>query len=260
MLPRKITAVIVAPVIVTAATSTSSKALERQLQERLCRGERVVLYGPRGSGKSTLVERLHRELLSERVPCGRSNSTGHLDDITQALAGAYPEVAAASGTRRAARSKLWVAADHRAGVLLLDQVTKVNNAMVGFLRRLVGGVAGVLLVFDVDSAQERSRLRPGRLGALPIGMPLPLMGPLQALWRRECNRHGIDRPERDVERQLLQAAAGRVGWVVQCAEFARQPRYWDGSRLARANLLQADTEIAVRFGQAALQALNLRTR
>lgn len=240
--------------------ATSSRTFERQLQERLCRGERVVLYGPRGSGKSTLVERLYRELRSARAPCGRSTSTGHLDDITRALAEAYPAVNAATGTRRAARSKLWVAADQRGGVLLLDQVTTLNNAMVGFLRRLVGGVAGVLLVFDVDSARERSRLRPGRLGALPICMPLPAMRPLRSLWRHECDRHGIDRPERDVERQLLQAAAGRVGWVVQCAQFARESRYWDGSRLARANLLQGDTEIAVRFGQAALQALKSHPR
>lgn len=243
----------------TAPGETNSQTFEWQLHERLRRGERVVLFGPRGSGKSTLVERLYRELRSEQVPCGRSFTTAHLDDITRALARAYPEVRAATCTRRAARSKLWVAADHRAGVLLLDQVTKVNNAMVGFLRRLVGGIAGVLLVFDVDSKQERSRLRPGRLGGLPMCMPLPSTAVLLALWRRECDRHGIDRPHRDTERQLLHAAAGRVGWVVQCAEFARNARYWEDSRLTRVNLLQGDTEIALRFGQAALRALTSPT-
>jgi predicted ATPase len=231
------------------------RRFERELLEQLRHGQRIVLHGPRGAGKSTLLDMLHRELLVTGVPCGRSLATSHLDDITQTLAQAYPEVSSDAVKRRTARSRLWTAADRRGGVLLLDHVTMVNNAMVGFLRRLVGGIAGVLLAFDVDSKEERVRLRPRRLGAIPLPMPLPSSAALRGLWRSQCDRNGLPRLERAIEQRLLQAAASRPGWIVRCAELVTRAHYWQGGSLVRVNLLCSDTEIAVRFGQAALQGL-----
>ena len=110
-----------------------------ELQKRLLRGEHLSLLGPRGSGKSTLLARLHSQFLVAGIPCAYSSVTTCLDDITRALERAYPGVGAVDITRRAARARLWAAADQRAGVLLLDHFSSVSNAMVFFLKRLHGG-------------------------------------------------------------------------------------------------------------------------
>jgi energy-coupling factor transporter ATP-binding protein EcfA2 len=232
------------------------QALRKEILARLRRGDRVVLYGPRGSGKSTLLAQLRQDLVQAGVPCGCSLTTGHLEDITQALVRAYPYVDATEVKRRIARSRLWIAADHHGGVLLLDHVVDVSNAMVGFMRRMVGGIAGVLLTFDVDTERERRVIRPGRLGGLPLRMPETSAARLQLIWRRECRRHGISAVSAATQRRLLRTAAGRPGWVVQCAELAAQSHYWRDGCLALVNLLCSDTAIALRFGRDELHRLN----
>jgi len=233
------------------------QVFRQEILARLQHGERVILYGPRGTGKSTLLAHLHRDLIRSGVPCGCSSATCHLDDITQALARAYPEVkAAASVKRRIARSRLWVAADRHGGVLLLDHVTSVNNAMVGFMRRLVGGIAGVLLTFDVDTERERKLLRAGRLGGMPVRMPAMPTDRLETVWRQQCRQRGLAPPPPKIERRLLRMAAGRPGWIVHCAELAAQNRYWRDGRLALVNLLCSDTAIALRYGMQELHRLN----
>ena len=233
------------------------KVFRKGILVRLQRGERVILYGPRGIGKSTLLTHLHRDLSRLGVPCGYSYATCHLDDITQALARAYPEVkAAASVKRRIARSRLWVAADRERGVLLLDHATAVNNAMVGYMRRLVGGVAGVLLAFDVDDERERGLLHAGRLGGLPLRMPATPANCLRAVWRQQCTQRGLAPPPLEIERRVLRTAAGRPGWIVQCAELAAQHRYWRNGTLALVNLLCADSAIALRYGMQQLSHLD----
>src|SRR5579872_5371166 len=129
-----------------------------ELQERLWRGEHLTLLGPRGSGKSTLLARLHSQFVVAGIPCAYSSVTTSLDDITRALERAYPHVDAAEVTRRAARARLWVAADQRRGVLLLDHFSAVSNAMVFLLKRLHGGVAGVLTAADIEDQRDRSRI------------------------------------------------------------------------------------------------------
>jgi energy-coupling factor transporter ATP-binding protein EcfA2 len=243
-----------------ATVSAPLQLLRQQVLARLQRGERVALYGPRGAGKTTLLARLHQELSRAGIPCGRSPATSHLDDITQALAGAYPEVNAVDVARRTARSRLWIAADRRGGVLLLDHVTAVNNAMVGFMRRLVGGIAGVLFVFDVDTPRERNLIRPGRLGGMPLAMPSTSTATLRMLWRRECMRSGVLVSDLDVERRVVRAAAGRPGWIVQCAELVTERHYWREHSLALVNLLCADAEIALRFGVQQLADLDRSSR
>ena len=231
-------------------------ALRLELLRRLGAGERVILCGPRGAGKSTLVAALQRDIECAGLPCGHCAATAHLDDITRALERAYPTIDVAAIRRRAARSRLWLAADQRPGVLLLDHVTQLNNAMVGFLRRLAGGIAGVLLVLDVDSARERQAVRPGRLGGIPRQMPPLPAATLRALWREQCTRRALPLPPSRAERQLLRAAHGRPGWIVQCAELAAHPRYWREGQLTLLNLLCSDTEIALRYGAQELAALD----
>lgn len=214
---------------------------------RLQRGEHLVLYGPRGSGKSTLLASLYSRIARNDIPCALSTATAHLDDITRAFAQAYPGVDTTSLPRRKARARLRMAADHNEGVLLLDHVTDISTAMFGFLRRLRGGIAGVLLAVDVEKERDGQRLRHRHLGTLSLPMPPAPAGRLRGLFRNCCAKHPIPRIPRNQERQIIRAARGRPGWIMQCARLVPDERYWCGEML-QAALLCVDTEITLRQG------------
>jgi len=221
------------------------------LDERLRRGEHLALYGPRGSGKSAVLAELHTRLSRARVPCALSASTSSLDDITRALEQAYPGVQTLEVTRRAARSRLWWAADQRFGVLLLDHLSDVSNAMVGFLRRLHGRVVGVLSAVDVEDERGRHKMKPWRYGAFSVRMPLASPGQLRRLLHARCASLALPPHDEEQEHRLVNQARGRPGWIVQCTELERDARYWCAHGLL-ISVLCTDTEAAVR-----LRALDL---
>jgi energy-coupling factor transporter ATP-binding protein EcfA2 len=219
------------------------RRIAQDLADRLTRGEHLVLWGPIGSGKTTLLDALRRRI-ADRA-CAIAPVTQSLDDITRALERAFPGVTTQGIPRRVARARLWRAADRAPAVLLLDHVSKVNTAMKWFLRRLRGGIAGVLLVFDIDSPRERARLRAQHLGCLSVRIPaLPSRvqrGLLVAHWPKDEHPH----PGPAVVRLLIRAARGRPGWIVVCAEQASKPRYWGADGL-KARVLALDAELRVR--------------
>lgn len=223
------------------------RAFRSSLAARLQRGEHLVLYGPRGSGKTTLLARLHERFLARGVPCALAPATAHLDDITRALERAYPGVDTAGLARRRSRSRLRLTADRHQGVLLLDHVTAVSTAMIGFLRRLRGGIAGVALAVDVETARERERLRRRVLGTAALAMPAMSNYRLRRLFRAQCADLDIPRVVPRQESRILRAARGRPGWIVQCAQRVGQSRYWRDGQLY-VTLLCADTEMALRQG------------
>lgn len=226
---------------------SSSRHFEADVIARLQRGEHLVVYGPRGSGKSTLLARLHTRFARAGIPCGLSTATAHLDDITRAFAHAYPHVDTADISRRKARARLRTAADTNEGILLLDHVTDVSTAMIGFLRRLRGGIAGVLLAVDVEKERDGQRLRHRHLGTLSLPMPPAPTKRLRVLFRHFFAKHRLPRIPSNQERQIIRSAHGRPGWIVQCARMIPEERYWCGEEL-RAALLCVDTEIALRQG------------
>jgi len=215
--------------------------IEAQLRD----GAHVVLYGPRGSGKSTLVAGIQHSLQARGMPCGLASHMNSLADLTQALARAYPDVDVSALSQRRARSKLRTASDCRRGVLLLDHVTTVGTAAIGFMRRLRGGIAGVLLVVDVEVERERQRLRAQQLGTCTLRMPLAANPLLRRLLITESERTGAALPGPRELRYLVQAARGRPGWIMQCAQRLRQPDYWHAGALYT-HVLCSDVEIALR--------------
>lgn len=232
--------------------------LATELETRLLGGEHLTLFGPRGSGKSTVLTRLHTHFGSLGVPCAYSAVTSSLDDITRALERAYPGVSTVEIPRRAARSRLWLAADQRFGILLLDHFASVSNSMVFFLKRLHGRVAGVLTAVDIDGQRERSRMRrPSRYGAFSVRMPPTPIRQLRRLLHTLRGDFGLPPLAPSLERQLLEAARGRPGWMVKCAELLCEPRYWSEHGLLVSTLC-VDTEAAVRYR--ALEALRPITR
>lgn len=224
--------------------TTSQRPLLADLERRLRRGQHLTLYGPRGSGKSTLAADLERRLRARHFPCARAPVTGSLNDITQALVEAYPQVATADVSRRRARGRLLLAADLEPGALLLDHLHEVSTAMIGFLRRLRGGIVGVLLVVDVDVERERDRVRAWRLGALPVRMPRAPASLTRRLLLEQCGELPARIDSRSV-RYLVRAARGRPGWILDCASRLHQAQYWrDGH--CYASLACTDTELSIR--------------
>lgn len=218
-------------------------AITSRLAADLARGRHVVLWGPRGSGKTTLLHAVLRKVSNAHAAL--SPATSSLDDITRALERAYDEIPTAGLARRAARSRLWWAADAEPGCLLLDHVTRVPSAMKGWLRRLRGGLVGVALAIDIDSARERERMRGLRIGCATLRMPptaAPTLGRLLSLQWEVTGALPLSAGARKI---LVHAARGRPGWIVQCAALSSDSRYWPGGQL-RVPVLALDTEIRLR--------------
>lgn len=217
--------------------------ITRNLAQRLVQGEHLVLWGPRGSGKTTLAAAIQQRLAGRA--CGRTAVTHALDDITRALECAFPSVPTHGIPRRTARQRLWRAADREPAVLLLDHVSAVGTAMKSFLRRLRGGVAGVLLIFDIDSPRERTRLRARHLGCLSVRIPALPSRVQRALLAGLWPPGQCPPPRPATVRLLIRAARGRPGWITACAQLAREPRYWrvDG---VKARVLALDCELQIR--------------
>lgn len=235
----------------SAAVYANVRELREDLFERVGKGQHLLLYGPRGTGKSRLVSELHGCFLRSNVPCAIAESTSHLDDITRALEAAYPQINVDLVNRRTARYRLWTAADRRRCVLLLDHLTDLSTAMIGFLRRLRGGVAGVLFVVDVDVERERVRMRRrARSLALTVRMPLTSTSRLRRLLQSHCVEHRCS-VEPEAEHQILHCARGRPGWIVLCTTLMTNARYWHEGQLYP-TLLCTDTEMMLRLGNLSL--------
>jgi DNA polymerase III delta prime subunit len=221
------------------------QAFAAELESRLRSGSHLILYGPRGIGKSTLLGVLSDQNRSLGTPCGLAPSTSGLADIVAALAQAYPGTDIHGLGKRAARARLRRAADLVSGVLLLDHATTVTSAMLGFLRRLRGGVAGALLVADVDTVHERERLRAWHIGALSVRMPPTSHRQLHRLLGAAIQAGNFPEIEAKMAQQIAHAARGRIGWLTNCMGRLQMQQYWRDDRLHLAALC-TDTEIAIR--------------
>ena len=216
------------------------------LERRLLRGEHLTLYGPRGSGKSTVLTRLYARLQRNGIPCAYSPATVALDDITRALERAYPTVNTLDVGRRTARLRLWYAADRRCGVLLLDHFHCTGSAMVSCLRRLHGRIAGVLTAMDVEGEVERCAMRPWRFGAMSVRMPLATARQLGRLLDERWRTARLPRLAENAAHAFVAAAHGRPGWITQCIELACERRYWCAQG-PLVTVLCIDTEAQVRY-------------
>jgi hypothetical protein len=227
------------------AQGRTLRVFTEELGVRLRAGSHLILFGPRGVGKSTLLTVLQEQNRALGAPCGLSHTTSGLADVVGALSLAYPTIDIEGLGRRAAKARLRSAADRMSGVLLLDHATTVTTAMLGYLRRLRGGIAGALLVADVDTEHERERLRAWHIGALSVRMPLSSNRQLHQKLTSALQRGGLPEIEPKLAQQITHAARGRVGWLEECLKRMRAEEYWRDGRLHLAALC-TDTEIALR--------------
>jgi hypothetical protein len=81
---------------------------------------------------------------------------------------------------------------------------------------------------------------------MSIRMPLAQTRQLRRLLHTLTGGLGLPPLAPRLEQRLLQAARGRPGWIVKCAQLARQARYWCEHGLL-VSALCVDTEAAVRY-------------
>jgi energy-coupling factor transporter ATP-binding protein EcfA2 len=219
-----------------------------KLAARLQSGSHLMLHGPRGVGKSSLLTSLLDYYRSRSVPCAIAPQTLGLPDLVTALSQAYPETDLGGLNRRAIGTRLRLVADLVPGVLLLDHTRDVTTAMIGFLRHLRGGIVGALLAVDIDSDFERERLLAWRRYALRVRMPLMPNRRLLRLLRLGWAARDLPEIDGKTMQQIVRAARGRVGWLREYMRHLEMSRYWNGGRL-HVGALCIDTEIAIRLNQ-----------
>jgi hypothetical protein len=191
------------------------------------------------------------------TPCGIAPQTSRLPDIVAALADAYPGARVEGLGRRAAGVRLRLTADVEPGVLLLDHATMVTTAMLGYLRRLRGGIAGALVVVDVDSAREQNRMKGWRLGALSIRMPLRSNRDLRQLLLELTRANGTPALNPYQTQYITRMAHGRIGWLCECARRLQMQEYWRMDQLRLAQICM-DTEFAIRESRRGPRVLRRR--
>ncbi len=233
------------------------RSFRAQLGARLRGGSHLILYGPRGAGKSALLREIADHCKATGIPCGLAPETSGLPDIVAALAEAYPYADIEGLTKRATAVRLRWVADRSPGVLLLDHATMVTTAMLGYLRRLRGGIAGALLVVDVDSPNERDRMRSWQAGALSVRMPLVSGRRLNRVLSAATQARHLPGIEPRMMRYIIRVARGRIGWVTECIRRLQMQDYWIDDRLHLAALCM-DTEIAIRQSRGGPRTLRRR--
>jgi AAA domain-containing protein len=213
------------------------------LERRLSQGREVLIFGPVGVGKTTVLRAIEKRARSRSIPCGFSERTNTLSDLTGALSVAYPEIKS-GGSQRAVRSRLYGAVETRPGFLLLDHLGNVGSAFKGVLRSLRGTGMGVLLAADVDQVRDRFRVR--RLHVTYLELELaPLHGStIRALMRTLLANSDLPFPLRGHDlRVLARQADGLPGRAVWFVHALREPGAWTNGR-PRLDWLRTEAIIA----------------
>lgn len=155
------------------------KKLLDKVEECVLHGSTLVLLGPLGIGKTSILRDLSVRLRGRGCPCGLARDTHCLGDVTTALERAYPDVDASALTQRRLRSRLRLAVEARPSALLLDHVSAAGTAMKGYLRSLRGTGLGVILAADVENRRDHAAVRALHLTHMEMVVP-PLAGSTMA--------------------------------------------------------------------------------
>jgi AAA+ superfamily predicted ATPase len=210
------------------------------LREHVARGHFVLLYGPRGVGKSALIDALGARCREAGLSVGASARSRTLADLTLALSQAYPDVVVRETSQRQARSRLRLAAEARPCVLLLDHLTGAGSAFKSALRALRGTGSAAVIAADVDRQREHERVRALHLTHHEIELRRLGDGSMRslfaALFTETPPRHALGAS--DVA-ALVRAAEGLPGRATWFAEQLAAEAAWRSGRV-RAEWLKTE--------------------
>jgi hypothetical protein len=218
-----------------------------QLEQGVLDGSTLLLLGPWGIGKSSILAALLWRIRDTGRPCGLAHDVHRLRDITAALTSAYPNVDAPSLSQRRLRSRLRLAVEERPGALLLDHVSAAGTAMKGFLRSLRGTGFGVVLAADTETARDHVAVRAFHLTHQEITVP-PLAGPTMArIMETLLAPYALPHPlHADDRRILLRLAKGNPGKLVAFIDLLTDARFWRRGRVSTTSVHGAALEVVLR--------------
>lgn len=210
----------------------------------LDRGSTVLLYGPVGSGKTSVIGWLQARARARALPCGLAATTDTLGDLTSALSDAYPHVDARSGAMRQVRARLRCAVEQAPALVLLDHLGRTGTAFKGALKSIRGTGVGVLLAADVEHPRDHARVRRLRLTHHEVAIPLLHGSTMRALLRSLVAEASLPvRPTDDDIGALAAATDGLPGRAVWFVNALKDPSAWRGSR-PRCDWLRTESIIA----------------
>ncbi len=211
--------------------------------------KRIVLHGPIGSGKSTILLEIERQLRDIGYPCGLAQTTATLGDITRALLQVYPDANVAEWSQRRIRGHLKLAAENQAGVLLLDHFQDIGTASKGFLKSLWALKVGILAAVDVEFPRDMSRFRSLKMTDEKIAVPRLDAETMWLIFQSAAKTQPLPRfPNEKEWRALLRIAKGRPGWMKLMGLKAGNARYWSDDRLLTGLLrIDVSSELAGQY-------------
>ena len=217
-----------------------------KLEDAVLRGDQVLLLGPLGIGKTSVLLDIARRMAARNVPCGLSSDTRSLGDVTAALSSAFSGSRPLPRTQRHLRSQLRLAIEARLGVLLLDHVTTATAPMKGFLRSLRGKRLGVVLAADIENRRDHAAVREMHLTHVEIVVPPLARRLMTALLRDLLAGSAIPSVLIDDDRQrLLQFSRGSPGRLVMFADLLADARFWRAGLVAMGSLNEAASELVL---------------
>lgn len=210
------------------------------LREHVARGHLVLVYGPRGVGKSALLDELGARCRAAGWTVGAARRSRTLADLTLALSRAYPEAEVRGASPRRARSRLRLAAEARPCILLLDHLTNAGSAFKATLRALRGTGSAAMIAADVDHPRDHERVRALHLTHHELELErlgnASMRSVFAALFAETPPRHALG--ARDVM-ALVRAAEGLPGRAAWFAEQLGGEAAWRNGR-ARAEWLRTE--------------------
>ena len=208
-----------------------------QLEGAALNGETVLLFGPLGIGKTSVLAELRRRLVKHGIPCGFAPDSRHLGDVTAALASAYPNIDAQAFSQQRLRSRLRLAVEAEPGVLLLDRFETAGTGMKSFLRSLRRTRTAVVLAADTENERDHANARAQRMTHIEVEVPPLPRSAMAALMDDLLGSNELPHPLHSEDRKsLIRLALGNPGRLVMFVDLLASSRFWRGDRIRAASI------------------------